>query len=130
MGFGMDYSHRKSKSGLAVRPGLLTAPKSRCAHCGRYMNDFAGGMAKIGPNNLCHPNAKNRPNCYKLVMNYKHPMPCDTTTCYEDHENFMTYVKGRQSETIDNIPFDDISKLVDDGGVQVTKPVRQRKPID
>lgn len=71
---------------------------TRCRHCGRIMNDFAGGSAKVGPNPVCHPNAKNRPDCYKLVTVYGHPMPCDSDTCREDHTDLLTYVDARQNK--------------------------------
>jgi len=70
-------------------------PIMDCVHCRRQMNNLAGGFSR-GFNNepLCHPNAKNRPDCYKLVTLYKHPVPCTSTVCYEDHEDLLTYVKG------------------------------------
>jgi len=66
---------------------------TKCDHCGRQCSNFAGGFSR-GYNNerLCHPNAKNRPDCYKLVTVYKHETPCKNKTCYEDHENLMDYV--------------------------------------
>lgn len=67
-----------------------------CAHCERKMCNFAGGYSR-GYNNelLCLPNAKNRPDCYALVTRYNHSTPCDRKTCYEDHEDIMTYVNGK-----------------------------------
>lgn len=68
---------------------------TRCAHCGRLMNNFAGGHSQgYQGENLCHPNASNRPDCYRLVTVYNHEMPCTKKTCYEDHVDFMTYVDG------------------------------------
>lgn len=65
-----------------------------CAHCDRKMNNFKGGYSR-GHNNelLCHPNEKNRPDCYKLVTLYKHSTPCISKTCYESHPNFTDYIK-------------------------------------
>lgn len=71
-----------------------------CAHCERQMSNFEGGYSR-GYNNepLCHPNVGNRPDCYKLVTIYNHPTPCDRKTCYENHEDFMTYV-GTPNEKV------------------------------
>lgn len=69
-----------------------------CAHCERQMNNYAGGYSRGYKNELlCHPNAANRPDCYALVTRYQHPTPCDSTTCYEDHAELMTYVKAREN---------------------------------
>jgi hypothetical protein len=72
-----------------------------CKHCERVMGDYLGGYSR-GYNNelLCHPNAANRPDCYKLVTLYKHSTPCDRKVCYEDHAEFMDYVN-----IDDRIPF-------------------------
>ena len=72
---------------------------SMCAHCERQMNNFAGGYSR-GYNNelLCRPNAANRPDCYTLVTRYRHPTPCDSNTCYEDHNELMIYVKAREND--------------------------------
>lgn len=78
---------------------VATSSKPRngmdCAHCQRIMNNFEGGYSR-GYNNepLCHPNAKNRPDCYRLVTTYNHPTPCPSSTCYEDHEFLETYIIG------------------------------------
>lgn len=72
------------------------------------MNDFAGGSAKVGPNPVCHPNAKNRPDCYHLVTVYKHPMPCNSEVCMEDHEDLMTYVRAHaklENTNLEEVPF-------------------------
>lgn len=80
--------------------GSVAKNTSKCAHCERPMNDYAGGTSRGYHNEmLCHPNAKNRPDCYRLVTIYKHPAPCDRKTCYENHPNFMDYVDGME-ETI------------------------------
>lgn len=65
----------------------------KCSHCERKMGDFAGGSSR-GYNNeqLCHPNAANRPDCYALVTQYNHKTPCDRAACYEDHDEFLKYV--------------------------------------
>ena len=75
--------------------------RSKCHHCERITGDYAGGYSR-GYNNelLCHPNAKNRPDCYQLVTRYNHSTPCDRKTCYEDHADFLTYV-----DINDKIPF-------------------------
>lgn len=67
--------------------------KTRCAHCHRTMNNFAGGSSK-GHNGepLCHPNAKNRPDCYHLVTLYGHETPCTSKACFEDYEELLVYV--------------------------------------
>lgn len=94
------FNNTKKMSGRArgqlSRTSTSLSPATmRCRHCGRVMGDFAGG-ASMGwhGERLCHPNAKNRPNCYELVINYKHEMPCNSPVCYEDHQDFLTYVDG------------------------------------
>jgi hypothetical protein len=79
--------------------GSIHKSLSRCAHCERPMNDYAGGYARGYHNELlCHPNADNRPDCYALVTRYQHLVPCDSKTCYEDHPNLMDYVNGGNDE--------------------------------
>jgi hypothetical protein len=75
--------------------GSVAKNTSRCEHCERSMNNYAGGYAR-GYNNelLCHPNVNNRPNCYILVTKYLHTVPCSRKTCYEDHSDLMDYVNG------------------------------------
>lgn len=45
-----------------------------CAHCGRPIGDYAGGIATVYHNHVsvrvCHPNAPDRPDCYKLITVY------------------------------------------------------------
>lgn len=80
--------------------GNSDAPgRSKCEHCDRAMNNFAGGSSK-GPGNtrLCHPNVRGRPDCYRLVTIYKHPIPCDSPTCYEDHDDLLIYVDARNNK--------------------------------
>lgn len=69
---------------------------STCRHCERELGNFAGGYSR-GFNNeiLCHPNVGNRPDCYALVTRYGHPTPCDSPTCYENHDDLMIYVNAR-----------------------------------
>ncbi len=48
-----------------------------CAHCRRNdVGSMEGGYAAVRGTWVCHPNGTNRPDCYSLVTNYKHPMPC------------------------------------------------------
>ena len=77
--------------------------RNKCRHCERTMGDYAGGYSR-GYNNelLCHPNVSNRPDCYALVTRYNHPTPCDSKTCYEDHEDLMDYVSTRHVEKLIN----------------------------
>lgn len=76
--------------------GSVTKSVSPCAHCNRIMNDFAGGYARGFHNELlCHPNAKDRPNCYKLVTLYNHETPCSKTVCYENHLDQLIYMNGK-----------------------------------
>ncbi len=88
---GRTSGDRKARSA-----GKIDGPNQQhCAHCERTCNNFAGGSSKVGNKLLCHPNVGNRPDCYALVDRYKHPTPCDSKVCYEDHDNIMTYVRGR-----------------------------------
>lgn len=99
----------KSKDKLRARRGALglsSNPFGRqhlnCAHCDRLMNDYEGGYSR-GYNNepLCHPNAKNRPDCYRLVTTYDHATPCKNPVCYEDHDDLLTYVGNVEREAIE-----------------------------
>jgi hypothetical protein len=42
------------------------SPLPRCVHCGRVTGDMAGGWATVNQQPLCHPNDKDRPDCYHL----------------------------------------------------------------
>jgi hypothetical protein len=53
-----------------------------CSHCGRPCGDMAGGWGSINGEPLCHPNEENRPDCYRLVTVYHHPLShqdCEVT---------------------------------------------------
>lgn len=99
-----DFTNNKGLS--SRRKGIHTSTSNRvstmpCAHCGRVMNNFAGGYSR-GRNGepLCLPNAPNRPNCYKLVTQYGHKTPCVRKKCFEDHPDFLDYVgKGKIKAT-------------------------------
>jgi len=76
-------------------PTSLERAYTRCAHCGRKMHDFAGGASRgFGGENLCHPNARNRPDCYQLVTVHGHELPCVSPVCFEDHPELLTYING------------------------------------
>jgi len=76
-----------------IPPIALQGSRIKCAHCARPTGNFAAGFARADKGQpLCHPNAKNRPNCYKLVTLHNHQMPCIKKVCYEDHENQQKYV--------------------------------------
>lgn len=45
-----------------------------CGHCGRVCGDSAGGYGSVNNVHLCHPNAHNRPDCYRLVTVYHRPL--------------------------------------------------------
>lgn len=50
-----------------------------CAHCGRVCGDRDGGMSVVNGQPLCHPNAEGRPDCYRMVTVYSHPLHnCNT----------------------------------------------------
>lgn len=92
--------------------GTLAKDNTRCAHCGRQMNNFAGGSSKVGGNNTCHPNAKDRPDCYRLVTVYKHEMPCTHKSCYEDGKTFIEYVQAAEPPGYDWVD-DKLLRIVD-----------------
>jgi hypothetical protein len=50
-----------------------------CEHCGRMCGDYDGGWSKVTTIDgrtveLCHPNERNRPDCYHLVTVYGRPV--------------------------------------------------------
>lgn len=97
-------TYTKRKVGFNSR-GSVGKPWTRCSHCNRPMNDYAGGSSKgYNGENLCHPNAKNRPDCYALVTRYGHETPCQSKTCYEDHAELMTYVRAHENYS-EKVPF-------------------------
>jgi hypothetical protein len=59
-------------------------PTTHCIHCGRVCGDYDGGTASVEDMPLCHPNAVGRPDCYRMVTVYGHPLiackQCATTT--------------------------------------------------
>ena len=102
----MNFTNNKGLS--SKRKGIHTSTSNRvstmlCAHCGRVMNNFAGGYSRgYHGEPLCHPNAPNRPDCYRLVTVYGHKTPCVRKKCFEDLPNFMDYVgKGKIKATTD-----------------------------
>jgi len=51
--------------------------KFTCAHCLRTdVGTFQGGHTRVGSDRLCYPNVAGRPNCYNLVTEQGHTMPC------------------------------------------------------
>lgn len=82
MGFNIAMSKRRSVEDIGVR----------CAHCARRTGNFAAGFARHDGEPLCHPHAKNRPDCYHLVTVYQHETPCVKKVCYEDHDDPKKYV--------------------------------------
>lgn len=53
-----------------MRPGPYT-----CGHCGRDdVGTFFAGYSFADGEFLCHPNIYGRPDCYRLVTVYNHPM--------------------------------------------------------
>lgn len=55
-----------------------------CVHCGRTCGDYNGGKGVINGKPVCHPNATDRPDCFKMASQYGHPLhDCDTCTRYE-----------------------------------------------
>ena len=58
------------------------APKSKrgkvkpvsCAHCGRVCGDSEGGWGSLNGEPLCQPSVDGRPDCYRLVTVYHHPL--------------------------------------------------------
>src|SRR5258706_144089 len=68
--------------------------------CGLEHPKLAGGHSQgINGEKLCYPNAANRPDCYQLVTVYKHEIPCLSTVCYEDHEDFLVYVDSHDNNS-------------------------------
>lgn len=49
-------------------------PTTHCIHCGRVCGDYDGGTASVEDMPLCHPNAVGRPDCYRMVTVYGHPL--------------------------------------------------------
>ena len=48
-----------------------------CAHCGRRdVGTPDAGYSGINGERLCHPNVNGRPDCYRLVTVYNHPLDC------------------------------------------------------
>lgn len=76
-------AHRKKrqpldKAKLAPRVHVPPAKNETCGHCGRTdVGSYAAGSSAVGNQRLCHPNEAGRPDCYRLVTVYKHPVPCD-----------------------------------------------------
>jgi hypothetical protein len=92
---GPSKSKPLGKGAFGISGGYQARRHMNCAHCNRLMNDFAGGYSRGHHNEpLCHPNTKDRPDCYKLVTLYNHESPCISETCYENHKDFMVYVKA------------------------------------
>lgn len=46
-------------------------PTYTCVHCGRICGDGAGGYGTVEGQPVCHPNAPDRPDCYRLVTVYR-----------------------------------------------------------
>jgi hypothetical protein len=94
-----------SKAKGIQRRGSVVPAHVKCAHCQRKVNDFAGGHSRgLHGEHLCHPNAKNRPDCYALVVRYGHEMPCLSQICFEDHDDLMIYVEAHSNYN-ERVPF-------------------------
>jgi len=94
----MNYN--KSPSRKMAGNGTTYGATMGCAHCQRRMGNLPGGYSRghkaepLCHPNTCHPDGRNRPNCYELVTRYGHITPCVNKTCYEAHPDFLTYVNG------------------------------------
>lgn len=54
-----------------------TSEPRRCGHCGASdVGTLRAGYASVGMEPVCHPYVGDRPDCYRLVTIYGHPMPC------------------------------------------------------
>jgi hypothetical protein len=60
-----------------VTVSLLRRVPAVCGHCDRSdVGVFAAGYGALGGVPLCHPNVAGRPDCYRLVTVFGHPMAC------------------------------------------------------
>lgn len=66
--------HGESEPETPVIKGFAPEPNMTCAHCGRPMNDYAGGFGMSQGKPLCHPNEQGRPDCFRLVTVYHEPI--------------------------------------------------------
>lgn len=58
-------------------------PLPPCGHCGRRAGEPGGasGWAKVNNLLVCHPNAADRPDCYRMITVYGHQIvACDRCT--------------------------------------------------
>ena len=91
----MNYNKKPGRPPSVV--GSTFGRTITCSHCGRQCGNFAGGHSRgLNGAHLCHPNAKNRPNCYQLVTVHGHETPCKNKTCYEDHPELLTYINNNK----------------------------------
>ncbi len=52
-------------------------PSAICGHCGRRdVGTPNAGNANHDGVALCHPNEPGRPDCFRLVTVYRHPLDC------------------------------------------------------
>lgn len=71
-----DGSNNPGRPTRLAGHSLLTTNGTRvnapflCGHCGRPCGNFEGGFAIVASVRVCHPNVKDRPDCYRLITVY------------------------------------------------------------
>lgn len=85
-----------------------------CAHCGRLVNNYAGGYGAVYGSVVCHPNETNRPDCFRMITVYGHPIsncercseaPWEPLTGVEIHAAILASVEQAHQMVMDLYPF-------------------------
>lgn len=84
-----------------VKRGVLTMSTATCTHCGRTCGDEEGGWGSLNGEALCHPNVAGRPDCYRLVTVFHHPLGHEDCPVTDGVEGASKTVLGPEPTELD-----------------------------